>query len=190
MRQHLVEVHRAHHRADIGHGQDDDGLVEIGDLVACFRGVEHLEERDAVHRHGGVVLGDHLLLGNVDHLLHHVHLAADAVEIGDDDVQPRRQRAGVFAEPLDGPVKALRHGFDAREQRHDHQQHQRNGKNVKTGHKSSKAGPTHAPRAKLLVKRLTRLPLLSVGIPVAPVHPAVSNRIAMYEFCRRQMYPN
>ena len=33
------------------------------DLVARLGGVEHLEERDAVHRHGGVVLGDHLGLG-------------------------------------------------------------------------------------------------------------------------------
>ena len=113
MRQHLVEVHRAHHRADVGHGQDDDGLVEIGDLVARLRRIEHLVEGDAVHRHGGVVLGDHLLFGNVDHLLHHVHLAADAIEIGNDKVQPRRQRARILAEPLDGPVIALRHGLDA-----------------------------------------------------------------------------
>ncbi len=34
VRQHLVEVHRAHHRTDVGHGQDDDRLFEIGDLVA------------------------------------------------------------------------------------------------------------------------------------------------------------
>ena len=134
MRQHLVEVHRAHHRADVGHGQHDDRLVEIGDLVAGFRSIKHLIEGDAVHRHGGVVLGDHLLLGNADHLLHHVHLAADAVEIGNDDVQPRRQRAGVFAESLDGPVVALRHRLDAGKQRKDHQQHKRNGENVETGH--------------------------------------------------------
>ena len=134
MRQHLVEVHRAHHRADVGHGQHDDRLIEIGHLVACLGGVEYLKERDAVDRYRGVVLGDHLLLGNADHLLHHVHLAADAVEIGDDDVQPRRQRAGVFAESLDGPVVPLRHRLDAGKQRKDHQQHQRDGENVKTGH--------------------------------------------------------
>ena len=134
MRQHLVEVHRSHHRTDVGHGQDDDRLFEMGDLVARLGGVEHLEERDAVHRHGGVVLGDHLLLGNVDHLLHHVHLAADAVEIGNDDVQPRRQRAGVFAEPLDGPVIALRHGLDAREQRDNDEQNKGNREDVEAGH--------------------------------------------------------
>ena len=53
---------------------------EVGDLVARLGGIDHLEERDAVDRDGGVVLGDHLLLGNVDHLLHHVHLAADPVD--------------------------------------------------------------------------------------------------------------
>jgi hypothetical protein len=136
MRQHLVEVHRAHHRADVGHGQHDDRLMQIGDLVTCLRGIEHLEERDAVHRHGGVVLGDHFLLGNIDHLLHHVHLAADPVEIGDDDVEPGSQRAGVFAEPLDGPVIALRHRLDAGKQRKDHQQHHRNGENTEPVHKA------------------------------------------------------
>jgi hypothetical protein len=76
------------------------------------------------------------------HLLHHVHLAADAVEIGDDDVEPRRQRAGIFSEPLDGPVIALRHGLDAGKQRENNQENKRNRENIETGHKSSKAGQT------------------------------------------------
>ena len=45
MREHLVEVHRAHHRADVGHRQLDDRLIEIGDLVARLGGVEHLDRR-------------------------------------------------------------------------------------------------------------------------------------------------
>ena len=45
MRQHLVEVHRAHDRADVGHRQRDDRLIEIGDLVARLGGVEHLDRR-------------------------------------------------------------------------------------------------------------------------------------------------
>ncbi len=140
MRQHLVEVHGAHHRTDVGHGQHDDRLGEIGDLVARLGGVEHLEEGDAVDRHGGVVLGDHFLFGNVDHLLHHIHLATDPIEIGNDQVQTRRQRAGVFAEPLDGPVKPLRHSLHAGEQRDDDEQHQNNRENIETAHISSKAG--------------------------------------------------
>jgi hypothetical protein len=79
---------------------------------------------------------DHLLLGNADHLLHHVHLAADPVEIGNDDVQPRRQRASEFAEPLDGPVIALRHRLDTGKQRKNNQQHNGNGENVEPGHES------------------------------------------------------
>ena len=90
--------------------------LRLDDLVARLRGIEHLVERDAVDRDGGVVLGDHFLLGNVDHLLHHVDLAADAVEIRNDEIEPGRQRVGVFAEPLDGPVVALRHRLDAGEQ--------------------------------------------------------------------------
>ena len=88
VRQHLVEVHAAHHRADVGHGELGDRLIQIGDLVARLRGIEHLEERKPVDRDGGVVLGDDVLLRDVDHLLHHVHLAADPVEIRDDQIEP------------------------------------------------------------------------------------------------------
>ena len=89
MREHLVEVHATHHRADIGHGQLDDGLIQVGDLVACLGGVAHLEERDPVDRDGRVVLRDHVLLRDAHHLLHHVHLAADAVEERHDEVEAR-----------------------------------------------------------------------------------------------------
>ena len=116
MRQHLIKVHRTHHRADVGHGQRDNGLVEVCHLIARLRSVEHLIESDAVHRHGGVVAGDDLLLGNVDHLLHHVHLAADTIKIRNDEIEARPQCAGVFSETLDGPVVALRHRFHAGEQ--------------------------------------------------------------------------
>jgi hypothetical protein len=124
-------------------------------LISRLGGIEHLEEGDAVHRHGGVVLGDHFLLGDVDHLLHHVHLAADGVDEGDDDVQPRRQGVGVFAEPLDGPVIALRHRLDAGDQRDDDEQNQRNRENAKTSHNSSQAGipPFPAICRQALVRR-------------------------------------
>ncbi|MGY4348218.1 hypothetical protein ACVWXM_004685 [Bradyrhizobium sp. GM7.3] len=139
VRQHLVEIHRAHHRTDVGHGQHGDGLGQVRDLVARLGGIEHLKEGDAVDRHGGVVLGDHLLLGNVDHLLHHVDLASDAIEIGHDQIEPGAQRLGVFAEPLDGPVIALRHRLHAGHQRDDDEQDQNNRENVETAHISSKA---------------------------------------------------
>src|SRR5207248_1125197 len=94
----------------------------------------------------------HFLLGNGDHLLHHVDLAADAVEIGRDQIEARRKRAGVFAETFDGPVIALRHGLDAGKQRDDDEQHKCNRENVETAHKSSKAGkgfPAPYPRQTL-----------------------------------------
>ena len=64
--------------------------------------------------------------GNVEHVLLHVHLAPDRVDEGHDEMQAGRQGARVAAEPLDGPVGALRHGLHAREhqhQRHEHQRH-------------------------------------------------------------------
>ena len=61
MRQQLVEVHRAHHRADVGHGEVEDGAVEVGDLVGRLGGIDDLVEGDAVDRDRGVVLGDDLL---------------------------------------------------------------------------------------------------------------------------------
>ena len=138
MRQHLVEIHAAHHRADVGHGELDDGLVEIGDLVARLGGVEHLEERDAVDGDGGVVLGDDILLRDVDHLLHHVHSCGRCGRKRHDQIEAGLQRAGVAAEPLDGPVIALRHRLDAGEQR-------QNDKRYKHEHKYTGAAdnPVH-----------------------------------------------
>jgi hypothetical protein len=128
--EHLVEVHRAHDRADIRHGQGDDRQLEIGDFVACFRRIEDLEEGDPVDGDGGIVLGDHLLLRNRDHLFHHVHPAADAVEEGNDDIQARCQGAGVTAEALDRPVIALRDHLDRAEQRHNGHDHDHDDQDI------------------------------------------------------------
>ena len=113
--QQLVEVHRAHHRADVGHGQVEDGVLQVGDLIGRLRRVEHLVEGDAVDGDRSRCPGDDLLRRHVEHLLHHVHLGADAVDERDDQVEAGRQRAGVAAEALDRVVVALRHGLDARE---------------------------------------------------------------------------
>ena len=92
-----------------------------GDLIGCLRRVQHLVEGDAVDRDDGVVAGDDLLGRHVEHLLHHVHLGADAVDEGDDQVEAGRQRPGVAAETLDGVVVALRDGLDAGEQHAEEQ---------------------------------------------------------------------
>ena len=58
-----------------------DRLIEIRDLVARLGGVEHLIERNAVHVTVALSLVMTSCSGIVDHLLHHVDLAADAIEI-------------------------------------------------------------------------------------------------------------
>src|SRR5262249_38803129 len=141
-------------------------------------GVEHLEEGDAVHRHGGVVLGDHFLLGDRDYLLHHVHLAPDAVEIRRDQVEARRERAGILAETLDGPVVTLWDSLDAGEQCNDDEKRECNNENLKAAHKSSNAGretPAPFPHHSLAERK----PLLFVCRPAVPVQPALLADIRM-----------
>src|SRR5580698_7218394 len=41
----------------------EEEVITKDNATVTVDGVEHLKERDAVHRHGGVVLGDHFLLG-------------------------------------------------------------------------------------------------------------------------------
>jgi hypothetical protein len=133
MGEHLVKVHAAHDGADIGHGQFDDGLIEIGDLIARLGGIEDLEECNAVNRDGGIVFGDDVLLRDVDHLLHHVHLAANAVEIGHDQVEARLESAGVPAKSFDRPRVALGHRLDAGEQGEDREGDKRDDENIEAG---------------------------------------------------------
>ena len=56
-------------------------------------------------------------------------LVGDAVDEGHHDVQARRQRGVVFAEPLDHPGVLLRHELDGLEDEHDgdDEDHQRDG---------------------------------------------------------------
>ena len=93
------------------------------DLVGSLGGVQHLVEVDAIDRDHGVVLGDDVLRGDIDHLLLHVHLGADALHHRDQDVQTRRQRARVAAEVLDRIVVALRDHLDRGPQRYQRQHH-------------------------------------------------------------------
>jgi hypothetical protein len=77
--QRLIQVHRTQHGADIGHHQVEDGDFQLRDFVCGLGRIEHLEEHHAIDLHHRVVLGDDLLRGHVQHLFHHVDLAADAV---------------------------------------------------------------------------------------------------------------
>jgi hypothetical protein len=117
----MVELHRAHDGADVGHGQVEHGVFELVHLIGGLGGIEHLEEGDAIDLDHGVVAGDHLLARHFEHALHHVHLRADAVDEGDDQREPWRQGADVTAEALDRIVVALRHDPDPLEDGDDHQ---------------------------------------------------------------------
>jgi hypothetical protein len=74
---------------------------EIGHLEACPRRVEHLEKGNAVDPNHRVVTGDHLLTRYLDDPLHHLELAADVVDEGNDQREPRTRRAYIAAEALD-----------------------------------------------------------------------------------------
>ncbi len=62
-------------------------MLEVLDLVGGLGGVQHLEEGDAVDAHHGVVERDDVLARDVDHLLLDVHVMADALDDGHEDVQ-------------------------------------------------------------------------------------------------------
>ncbi len=130
----LVQVHGAHHRADIGHGQIEDRDLEIGHLVARECRIQHLEEGHAVDPDHGVVLGDHLLARHLDHLLHDIELASDAVDEGNDQGQPGTERARIAAEALDGVVPPLRHHLDAGRQHGDEQNQQDEDEDIEAEH--------------------------------------------------------
>src|SRR3546814_4071590 len=70
----------------------------------------------AVHRDHRVVLGDDLLPGNIEHLLHHVHLAADTIEERGVEIESRRRDLGEAAEMLDRVLIALVDDLYARHQ--------------------------------------------------------------------------
>ena len=119
--QQLVEVHRAHDRPDIRHGEIEDRQFETPDLVGRLNRIEHLVEHHAVHLHHGVVAGDDFLGWNVRDLLHHVLPPSDPIDQRHDQMQARRQRPGIAAEPFDGVFEALRHRLHTHEDQRDRQ---------------------------------------------------------------------
>ena len=109
-------------------------VSRLRDLVARLRRVDHLEEGDAVDLHHGVVLGDHLLAWHLDHLLHHVELAPDAVDEGNDQGEAGAKRARIATEALDRVVPALRHDFDAGREHGDEQNEQNEDEDIEAEH--------------------------------------------------------
>ena len=124
LRQRLVQVHAAHHGAQVRGGERHDGIVQPADLVSRLGRVQHLEEHHRVHADHGVVLGDDFLARNVEHLFHHVDLVADAIDEGDDQMQPRIGRERVLAEPSMVDIALLHHAHAHHQEQHDQQDQQ------------------------------------------------------------------
>ena len=122
-RQRGVQFHLADHRTDVGHRKRVQRERQVADLICSLLRLHHPVVDDAVDRDRGVVAGDDALFRNLDDLLLHVQLAADAIDIGQHEVQSGLQQARVGAEALDGPDLALRHGLHPGEQG-DHDQDQ------------------------------------------------------------------
>ena len=101
-------------------------MGQVIDLVGGPGGAQHLIEDHAIHRYHGVVPGDDFLGRHVEHRFHHVHLGADLIEHGDDDVQPRIQGLGVPAEPFHRVVVALGNPAHAHEHQNQGENEQRN----------------------------------------------------------------
>ena len=116
LRQHIVQVHRADHGAQVGLGQLADGVGQVVDPVGGVGRVDHLDEDDGVDLDGDIVLGDHLLLRHRQHLFHHVHPPPDALVERGQQGHAGLEGAGVAAEPLDGELSALGHDLDRGEQ--------------------------------------------------------------------------
>ena len=106
----FVQVHRADHGADVGHGQVDNRQAQVVDLVGRLGRVLHLVEQHRVDPDHSVVLGDHFLAGNIEHLLHHVHAPADALKDRSDEVKARLHGLLVAAEALERVLEPLGDG--------------------------------------------------------------------------------
>jgi hypothetical protein len=105
------------------HDQIADRLGEIGHAIHRLDRIGDLHEGDRVGQDHRIVAGDDLLLLHVeDDVLGH-QLVGDAVEVGDEDVEPGAQRGVVLAQALDHPFLALRHQTHPLGDR-DHHEHQ------------------------------------------------------------------
>jgi MFS family permease len=105
----LLELHATH---DVAQRRDDellDGGHDVLDLVLRRSRVHDRVVDDRVDADDEVVLGDDRLRREADDLLADVHLAADVVDDGHEQVDAGLERAAVLAEPLDDVDRGLRH---------------------------------------------------------------------------------
>ena len=115
----FVEFELADHTAQRGLRQLGDGHDVVGRAVAGAHGVGHLKVQDAVHLQLGVVAGDADLAGHVERDFFQAVLVSHLVHKWHQKVQARRERAGIFAQPLFHPGVLLRHDLDGARDKDD-----------------------------------------------------------------------
>ena len=119
--QRLFQVHPADHVAQRGGGQLLDGDDVVGDLVDGGPRVGDLEVHDGVDGDGQVVLGDHRLRREGDHLLAQVDAGPDPVQERHQPDQPGAAGLVEPAEPFDHGGLGLRDHLDRADEHDDHQ---------------------------------------------------------------------
>jgi len=143
--QRLVEVHRAHHGAQVGRRQLHDGEVYIAYFIGRLGSVEHLKEHYGVNTNHRVVASDDFLARNVEHLFHHVDLAPNPFKHRHNDGQTGLRSLGVAAKAFDGVVEPLSHHLHAGKDEDDRKE---NEKQSNIAHDSS---PSAGPHQVLIV---------------------------------------
>src|SRR6188508_858416 len=76
------------------------------------------------------------LARHLDHLLHHVELAPDAVDERDDEGEPRPERARISAEALDRVIVALWYDLYAGDDDEDEKDKQENDEDIEAEHRT------------------------------------------------------
>ncbi len=98
-----IEIEVADHVPQVGLGELGRGQDEVAHVVLQLHRVGRLVVDDGIDGHHHVVLGDHLLWGDIDHLLPHVDLGQPLHE-GHHPAQTRVHRPLVATEELDEPL--------------------------------------------------------------------------------------
>ncbi|MBG9885209.1 hypothetical protein ABE10_01120, partial [Bacillus toyonensis] len=96
----LLQVEATDDVAEGRGGELLDGAEIVRDLIGRGASVGDLEVDDRVDRDDEVVLGDHRLRRKGHDLLAHVDERAEAIDEGNQQIQPRREGLVIAAEPL------------------------------------------------------------------------------------------
>ena len=129
-RQRLVELGLPDDIAQIGLGKFGGGVVKISHVVGQLDRVGRLVVDNGVDCDHHIVLGDHLLGLDIDHLLAHIDFA-HCVDERDDKLQPWLSSAQIAAQSFDDPFLVGRDDTDAqcgqqKDQKQEQAQHQKN----------------------------------------------------------------